>query len=195
MTDGTLAAGDLLISAGRVIDGGQGPRRSPPAIPDSGAVVSMPTTAWPEIAARAVVLLRNDGDLLPLGPDDSIAVIGALQPPTRYQGGGSSCERHPRRRTDRCLFVPVPTAKISFAPGYHRSGCRTAAGRRRRRPCRIGRHRGPVPPDSARSESKGFDRTTIDLPADQIAGCVRVLTRQIRAPSSSCVTVVRCASR
>ena len=45
-----------------------------------------------EIAGRAVVLLKNDGAVLPLDPDaaQSIAVIGEFARTPRYQGGGSS---------------------------------------------------------------------------------------------------------
>ncbi len=42
------------------------------------------------IAAEAIVLLKNEGDLLPLRDVTSIAVIGTGAKEARYQGGGSS---------------------------------------------------------------------------------------------------------
>ncbi|MFW6238772.1 MAG: glycoside hydrolase family 3 N-terminal domain-containing protein, partial [Halanaerobiales bacterium] len=41
-------------------------------------------------AAEAVVLLKNDGDILPLSPDMDIAVVGKFAEEPRFQGGGSS---------------------------------------------------------------------------------------------------------
>lgn len=43
-----------------------------------------------EVAARAVVLLRDDRGILPLATDQSIAVIGEFATKPRFQGGGSS---------------------------------------------------------------------------------------------------------
>ncbi len=42
-----------------------------------------------EAAQRAIVLLKNEGDLLPLAPSP-LAVIGGFAHEPRYQGGGSS---------------------------------------------------------------------------------------------------------
>ena len=43
-----------------------------------------------EAASRSIVLLKNDGPLLPLSPAGSLAVIGVFAEQPRYQGGGSS---------------------------------------------------------------------------------------------------------
>ena len=43
-----------------------------------------------EIAADCMVLLKNDGDLLPLSPEDELAFIGEFAAKPRFQGGGSS---------------------------------------------------------------------------------------------------------
>ncbi|MET0782434.1 MAG: glycoside hydrolase family 3 protein, partial [Microbacterium sp.] len=42
-----------------------------------------------EAAGRGIVLLKNDGGLLPLSPESSVAVIGAFAERPRYQGAGS----------------------------------------------------------------------------------------------------------
>lgn len=43
-----------------------------------------------EAARESMVLLKNEGGILPLKKDSSLAVIGALARKPRYQGGGSS---------------------------------------------------------------------------------------------------------
>jgi len=42
------------------------------------------------VAAECMVLLKNDGDILPLKKDDAIAFIGEFAEKPRFQGGGSS---------------------------------------------------------------------------------------------------------
>ena len=43
-----------------------------------------------DVAAECMVLLKNDGDILPLKKDDAIAFIGEFAEKPRFQGGGSS---------------------------------------------------------------------------------------------------------
>jgi len=79
-----------------------------------------------EIAARAIVLLKNDAlpgseqGILPLDPDAarSIAVIGEFARTPRYQGGGSS--QITPTRLDDALTEITATAQgtVLFAPGY-----------------------------------------------------------------------------
>jgi beta-glucosidase len=74
-----------------------------------------------EIAARAIVLLKNEGGLLPLPAGDagqSIAVIGEFARTPRYQGGGSS-QITPTRLDDALTEITAATqATVRFAPGY-----------------------------------------------------------------------------
>jgi beta-glucosidase len=72
-----------------------------------------------EIAGRAVVLLKNEGGLLPL-PDagQSVAVLGEFARTPRYQGGGSS-QITPTRLDDALTAITAATsAPVRFAPGY-----------------------------------------------------------------------------
>ncbi len=73
-----------------------------------------------EIAGRAIVLLKNDGGLLPLAADatGSVAVIGEFARSPRYQGGGSS-QITPTRLDDALTEITAATqATVLFAPGY-----------------------------------------------------------------------------
>ena len=78
-----------------------------------------------EAAARSIVLLKNDGALLPLSPAGSLAVIGVFAEQPRYQGGGSS-HVNPTR-----LDAPLPAlraavtaagGKVTYAPGFTTDG-------------------------------------------------------------------------
>jgi beta-glucosidase len=73
-----------------------------------------------EIAARAIVLLKNDGGILPLAADrtKTVAVIGEFARTPRYQGGGSS-QMTPTRLDDALTEITAATeATVLFAPGY-----------------------------------------------------------------------------
>jgi beta-glucosidase len=84
-----------------------------------------------EIAGRAIVLLKNEGGLLPLAADDgaqSIAVIGEFARTPRYQGGGSSLIT-PTRLDDALTEITAATqATVSFSPGYLTGGTAAEEG-------------------------------------------------------------------
>jgi beta-glucosidase len=70
-----------------------------------------------EAASRAVVLLKNDGGLLPLAPQTRVAVIGELARTPRYQGSGSS-QIVPTRLDDALAAIRDVAPDALFAPGY-----------------------------------------------------------------------------
>ena len=73
-----------------------------------------------EIASRAIVLLKNEGAVLPLDPaaTGTVAVIGEFARTPRYQGGGSS-QITPTRLDDALTAITaIAQADVSFAPGY-----------------------------------------------------------------------------
>jgi beta-glucosidase len=70
-----------------------------------------------EAASRAVVLLKNDGGLLPLAPQTRVAVIGELARTPRYQGSGSS-QIVPTRLDDALTAIQDAAPDAVFAPGY-----------------------------------------------------------------------------
>ena len=123
-----------------------------------------------EVAGRAVVLLQNEGDLLPLAPSTPLAVVGEFARTPRYQGGGSS--RVNATRVDvpleeiRALAGDAP---VTFAPGFTLDGSgdpaalRTEAVEAAAAAGTAVVFLGLTEDD----ESEGFDRTHLDIPAEQ----------------------------
>ncbi|MEU0740796.1 glycoside hydrolase family 3 C-terminal domain-containing protein [Streptomyces sp. NPDC006134] len=136
-----------------------------------------------QAADRCVVLLKNDGGLLPLDPaSGTVAVIGELARTPRYQGAGSS------QVTPTRLDTPLESlrelsggARVDFAAGYALPGTEPAdtntdtdAGTEAAladEAVRLASASDTVvlflglP---AQDESEGFDRDHIDLPAVQL---------------------------
>ena len=85
---GELAESVLDTAAGRAIDlvrkAGRRPAVSGPLDVDAHHALAR------EAAGRSIVLLKNDGALLPLADDQKVAVIGAFATEPRFQGAGSS---------------------------------------------------------------------------------------------------------
>ncbi|MHA7984567.1 glycoside hydrolase family 3 C-terminal domain-containing protein [Rathayibacter sp. CAU 1779] len=124
-----------------------------------------------EVASRAAVLLKNDGGILPLSPEASIAVIGEFARNPRYQGAGSS-QIEPTRLDDALTEMRrIAGSDVTFAPGFTLDGSGDADQLTR----------DAVAVASAAefvvlflglpsvAESEGYDREHIDLPADQLA--------------------------
>jgi beta-glucosidase len=143
----------------------------PPPVLDADAHHGLARAA----AAECAVLLKNEGHLLPLRPaaGDTIAVIGEFARTPRYQGAGSS-QVNPTRVDVALeeLRSGVPDqVEVAFAAGY---GIDTTdhdeelaaeavalAGRAEVVVAFLG-----LP---AADESEGFDRSHMDLPANQTA--------------------------
>ncbi|MBR7741758.1 glycoside hydrolase family 3 C-terminal domain-containing protein [Phycicoccus sp. BSK3Z-2] len=126
-------------------------------------------------AARSAVLLRNDGDLLPLelAAGATVAVVGPFAVEPRYQGAGSS--RVNATRTDGSLEalragVP-PGVRVEYAEGFVTDSeegredlVREAVALAAKADVAVV-HLG-LP---SHAESEGFDRTHLDLPGNQVA--------------------------
>jgi beta-glucosidase len=121
-------------------------------------------------AAACMVLLRNDGAVLPLKNPGRVAVVGAFATSPRYQGAGSS-QVNPTRVDSPLdeLVAALPDAKVDYAAGFGiddpsedaalaEEAVRVAAGADV-----VVAYLG-LP---AIAESEGFDRTHIDLPTAQ----------------------------
>jgi beta-glucosidase len=166
--DGRLAEADVDRCAERVVSmilRGQQPAERPSA--DLGEHHRLARRA----AAEGSVLLVNTG-VLPLRSAGRIAVVGGFATEPRYQGAGSS------QVVPVQLDVPLDAlrarvgdeATVLHAEGYDaRTGASTPA--QFDRALAVARDADVVVcfvglPGAA--ESEGFDRTTLDLPADQL---------------------------
>ncbi|WGT47498.1 glycoside hydrolase family 3 C-terminal domain-containing protein [Tessaracoccus lacteus] len=121
-----------------------------------------------EAAGRGMVLLKNDGGLLPLRAGASLAVIGEFARTPRYQGAGSSLINP--TRLDPALDALAADAEVTFAPGFTLDGTGDAASLRAEAVAAAAAAEVVVvflglP---ALEESEGYDRTHIDLPAVQL---------------------------
>ncbi|MGV2984340.1 glycoside hydrolase family 3 C-terminal domain-containing protein [Microbacterium sp. AGC85] len=141
-----------------------------------------------ELAAAGSVLLANDGDLLPLRPDEGgrIAVIGEFARTPRYQGAGSS-HIVPTQLDDGLTAIQAATAReVRFAAGFTVDGADDEA--LSTEAVQLARTSDTVLlflglPDAA--ESEGFDRTDLLLPRNQLD-----LFEAVHAVNSSIVVVL-----
>jgi beta-glucosidase len=124
-----------------------------------------------EVAGEALVLLKNDRNILPLkSPDKKIAVIGTFAKTPRYQGGGSS-HMNPTMISnayDELTKLLGKTAQLSYAAGYNPE---TDADDHSIEEAVQAASKSTVAivfaglPDSY--ESEGFDRSSLNLPPGQ----------------------------
>ena len=123
-----------------------------------------------EAAGESMVLLRNENQLLPLIGGTRVAVIGEFARTPRYQGAGSS-QVNPTR-LDNALDALAEGFEVSFASGYTVGGEVEADAPLRAEAARVARDAEVavvVIGLPAVEESEGFDRTHLDLPANQLA--------------------------
>ena len=73
-------------------------------------------------AAESAVLLKNDGDLLPLAAGTSVAVIGDFAETPRYQGAGSSAVNSIKVDTFLDCLKDSGLHSVGFAAGFDRQG-------------------------------------------------------------------------
>jgi beta-glucosidase len=138
------------------------------------------------VASEAIVLLKNDNDVLPLSRDrhKNIAVIGEFAVNPRYQGNGSSEVKPPR--VDR--FLDVIKAEygeglnITYAQGYELSDDTDFSLINEARKVAVAADVALVFAGLPQQyESEGIDRTHIDLPPshnqliDELAGAQKNL--------------------
>ncbi|MFE0145724.1 glycoside hydrolase family 3 C-terminal domain-containing protein [Nonomuraea sp. NPDC059007] len=123
-----------------------------------------------EVAGQCAVLLKNDG-VLPLGFQDSVAVVGELARTPRYQGAGSS-HIVPTRLDDVLTEMRALAGReLEYAPGYRlgdagrspelEEEARAVAARPATTVVCLG-----LPPED---EGEGYDRTHLELPDNQRA--------------------------
>jgi beta-glucosidase len=143
-----------------------------------------------ELAAQCAVLLKNDGDVLPLVAGQRIAVLGPFADAPRFQGGGSS-RIVPTRLVNALDAVEQLAGQrgctVTFAPGCTTDGASDPVALRNAA-VEVAQHADVAVVFAGlgeREESEGFDRDTLDLPADQVA-----LIRAVAAAAPRTVVVL-----
>ena len=172
--EGRLAEHDLDAVADRVLDLAHRAAAVEPHPVDLDAHHELAR----EVAARSIVLLRNEDDLLPLGPSASVAIIGAFAADPRYQGDGSSRVVPTRIDTALNAIRGYVEGQVAYAQGFtidplemDEDGAARAA-ELHDEAVAIAKAAETVvlflglP---AHEESEGFDRAHIDLPTEQLA--------------------------
>ncbi|HYO02182.1 MAG TPA: glycoside hydrolase family 3 C-terminal domain-containing protein [Mycobacterium sp.] len=173
VADGSLEQRLVDDAAGRVLrlvraaQAGVGSVPEPVDVDDHHALAR-------EAAGRSIVLLKNEGDVLPLSKDANIAVVGAFAAEPRYQGAGSSMIKPTRLDNALDEIRSIATGTVTYAAGFSTAAEVSAAELARLRGDAVG-----VAADAdavvlflglpARMESEGYDRDDIDLPAQQLS--------------------------
>ncbi|MFF9778613.1 glycoside hydrolase family 3 C-terminal domain-containing protein [Streptomyces sp. NPDC013978] len=149
-----------------------------------------------EAACAGAVLLKNEGDLLPLDPTArmKVAVIGEFARTPRYQGHGSSRVTPTRldNAWDALRAAAGPNLELTFAPGFSLDGTEDPASAEE-----AVAHAAEADvvllflglPDT--SETEGADRTDILLPAGQVelVGAVSAACSKVAVVLSNGATV------
>lgn len=164
---GSLDETVLDVAAGRVLDL---VLRSQPE--DAAVVGPLDVEAHHalarEAAGRSIILLKNDGSVLPIGKTAHVAVSGVLAVDPRYQGAGSSMVNPTRLDNALDGIRAATTGQVTYSPGYP-TGQGAADDS-----ARLCREAAAAAADAdiavvfvglpARLESEGYDREHIDLP-------------------------------
>jgi len=169
IADGSLdeAVLDAAVSRLRSLSDRVGPPVAVPEPYDAEAHHDLARAA----AVESMVLLRNEGGILPLSPTERIAVIGQLARTPRFQGAGSSQVN--ASRVDSALeHLRAGAAEVTFEPGYSLDPVGNSGQSLLRAAVAVA-----SAADVAvlfvglgeGAESEGYDRTTLELPADQVA--------------------------
>ncbi len=127
-----------------------------------------------EAAAASVVLLKNDG-LLPLAADARIAVVGEFARTPRFQGAGSS-QVNPTRVDVLLDELRAVYGEVPFAAGYGigETGNDAALLAEAEQVAGSADVVVVVIGLPGADESEGFDRTHMNLPANQLAALAAV---------------------
>ena len=121
-----------------------------------------------QIAEQSMVLLKNDGNILPIKrvEGEYVAVIGAFADNPRYQGAGSSIINPTMIDSGRRAFNNSPIS-VKFADGYDRSGKRKNEDAYITEACNLAKNASKAVVFIGLTddyESEGFDRSTMKLP-------------------------------
>ena len=122
-----------------------------------------------KIAEESIVLLKNEGSILPLKRDKKVAVIGDFAKEARYQGAGSSIVNPTILDNTLDCFDESGIVSIGYEPGFERYGKHDV--KKIERACELAKMADVIllylGLDEA-SEAQGLDRFTMKLPDNQV---------------------------
>ncbi|MDR3276223.1 MAG: glycoside hydrolase family 3 C-terminal domain-containing protein [Treponema sp.] len=142
-------------------------------------------------ASDAAVLLKNEGNLLPLAETAKIAVIGKFAETPRYQGSGSS-KINPHRVDNALDCLKAVGVAFDYAGGYSLKPDSPLDETEIDRACEIARAKDAAIifaglPDEY--ESEGFDRKSLALPESH-----NRLIEAVAAVNPNTVVVLQCGA-
>ncbi|MHA6510388.1 glycoside hydrolase family 3 C-terminal domain-containing protein [Tessaracoccus sp. Y1736] len=184
--EGHLSEETLTARAAEVVALALGARQSPRPQVDRNAHHDIARRA----AEESMVLLRNEGAILPLPAGTTVALIGDMADTPRYQGAGSSAVNPTRLTSAREAIEGSGLELAAFAQGY-----------RRHSPADEDLEREAVAAAGSAdvallylgldeiSESEGVDRRHIDLPDAQLS-----LLRAVASANPNVVVVLSAGS-
>ncbi|EFU40896.1 glycoside hydrolase family 3 domain protein [Paenibacillus vortex V453] len=124
-----------------------------------------------KVAGESMVLLQNEDQLLPLGQDSKIAVIGAFAKTPRFQGGGSSHINPTQLDTpyEEIVALSGHVSNVTYAQGYQleNDAVDETLIHEALQAARQGQVAVVIAGLPDRYESEGYDRTHLSLPANQ----------------------------
>ncbi|WP_078549514.1 beta-glucosidase [Litchfieldia alkalitelluris] len=122
-----------------------------------------------EVAEESIVLLKNEGNILPLKKGVTVATIGEFAQQARYQGAGSSIVNPTKLDNTLQCLKDSGLVNIGFEPGFERYGKRSQG--KISRACALAKKAEVVllyiGLDEA-TEAEGLDRQNMKIPENQL---------------------------
>lgn len=143
-----------------------------------------------KVAEESIVLLKNEGDILPLKFGKKVAVIGDFAKDARYQGAGSSIVNPTILDHTLDCFEESGIISIGFEPGFERYGKNNR--KKIENACALAEKADVVllylGLDEV-TEAEGLDRQNMSIPANQIE-----LLDALHAVNPNIVAILSCGS-
>lgn len=126
-------------------------------------------TVAQQVAEESIVLLKNEGNILPFHKGMKVAIIGDFAKDPRYQGAGSSIVNPTRLDNVLDSFEQTGLVNIGFEPGFERYGKKDL--KKLQKACTLAKGADVVlfymGLDEV-TEAEGLDRENMKIPQNQI---------------------------
>lgn len=123
-----------------------------------------------QAATKAIVLLKNHDDVLPLDSKEKVAIVGDFAKTPRYQGAGSSLVNTKQLESIVDLLPESGLNSVGYARGYKRNSdadsALVAEAKQLAEKADVVLFFGGL---DEIAESEGLDRPSLDMPANQVS--------------------------